>query len=397
MKSLAVHAALHEGLRIDPPMAADADQILGEMDEEYPSWRIPEDFLKKTHFERVVRKLDWTSSPGYPYLTIHPTNSQFFGVVDGVPSQVRVDAIWDLVCEQIANDRVDPIRLFVKPEPHKVAKIEAGRFRLISSVSVVDQIIDHMLHDDYDEKLAENWPHHPPKVGWTPFIGGWRAFPRYKRPLALDKKAWDWTVRPWLLWLSLEHRKRRCENLSEDWVQLAERRWKHLYGEPVFVTSGGMLLKQLTPGVRKSGCVTTLTDNSLEQDILHRRVSLELVRQGHVRPPPLWGCMGDDTFQEAPDDVDAYVNLTAQFCIVKQAVLQPEFCGFRFNRERVEPMYKGKHAFNLMHVDPKVQADVARSYALLYHRSAEESKILAYCNQLGKTLSEARMDTIFDG
>ncbi|QKI29247.1 hypothetical protein 2 [Teucrium fruticans sobemo-like virus] len=339
MKSLAVHAALHEGLRTDPPLAADADRILSDMDEEYPSWSIPEDFLTRSHFERVVRSLDWTSSPGYPYLTIHPTNAQFFGVVEGEPSQDRLEVVWNLVSSQISEARADPIRLFVKPEPHKEAKISDGRFRLISSVSVVDQIIDHMLHDEYDAQLAANWMTHPPKVGWTPFIGGWKAFPRYERPLALDKKAWDWTVRPWLLWMSLEHRKRRCSNLTQEWVSLAEMRWKHLYGAPVFVTSGGALLQQNTPGVRKSGCVTTLTDNSLEQDILHRRVSLEMVREGHPCPPPLWGCMGDDTYQEAPSNVQRYVDLMAQFCIVKQAVLKPEFCGFRFLGSRVEPMY----------------------------------------------------------
>lgn len=367
------------------------------MSESYPTWRIPEDFLQYSHYERVVKKLDWTSSPGYPYLLTTPTNSQLFVVGPDGPSQEAMRAVWQLVCERIEKRDADPIRLFVKPEPHKSKKIEEGRFRLISSVSVVDQIIDHLLHDDYDAKLSESWIHHAPKSGWTPLCGGWKSFPEFKKPLAVDKKAWDWTVRPWLLELSLRHRIRQCENISAAWMDLAWWRWERLYKDPVFILSSGDLFKQKIPGVRKSGCVTTLSDNSIEQDILHRRIAMEMWDvDDSLIIPPLWGSMGDDTIQEQPECLSMYLSKLGEYCLVKEAVRAPEFAGFRFQGARIQPLYLGKHAFNLLHVDPSVRDGVARSYALLYHRASNKDWIQGLARQLGELHSEIVMDAIYD-
>ncbi|APG75925.1 hypothetical protein 2 [Hubei sobemo-like virus 24] len=398
MKSLAIHSAMHKGLRTDPPSDVQEDEILEWMARIYPRWEIPSDFMQYTHYQRVLRGLDWTSSPGYPYLLTSPTNSQLFQVVDGEPAEAPSRAIWEIVQKRLVERDADPIRLFVKPEPHKLKKIEEGRFRLISSVSVVDQIIDHMLHDDYDQVMIENWATVPPKAGWTPLLGGWKTVPNFLRPLAVDKKAWDWTVRPWLLSLSLRHRIRQCSNMCPLWEDLAEWRWRMLYAEAVFVTSGGILLKQKEPGVRKSGCVTTLSDNSLEQDILHRRISLDMWRKNpDLHIPPLWGSMGDDTIQEEPDNLDEYLGYLSQYCIVKEAVRSPDFAGFSFHGRDVKPLYLGKHAYQLLHVDPAVKDGVARSYALLYHRAPAARWISRMCRMLGDVPTEVRLDSIYDG
>lgn len=45
----------------------------------------------------------------------------------------------------VQNGFVDPIRVFVKNEPHPLSKLEEGRVRLIHSVSLVDQLVERVL------------------------------------------------------------------------------------------------------------------------------------------------------------------------------------------------------------------------------------------------------------
>lgn len=255
------------------------------------SWAIPDDFLTKEHYKRVVSGLDWTSSPGYPWLLQHTTNAALFQVKNGVPSELAIDAVWQVVEDRLKNGGVDPIRLFVKPEPHKQKKLDNRAYRLISSVSVIDQIIDGMLFGEMNEALISNFLEVPGKVGWSPYVGGWKVMPIFGN-VSLDKSAWDWSVNSWIVQEVLELRMELCKNLNSRWVELAQWRYKELFEKPLFVTSGGLLLRQKQPGVVKSGCFNTIADNSIAQDILHVRVCVEMgIPVGDLMS------MGDDTTQ----------------------------------------------------------------------------------------------------
>lgn len=356
-------------------------------------WKIPDDFMQRTHYERVVcERLDWTSSPGYPYMRRAPTNSDLFEVVDGVPSESALEFMWNVVQQQLADRTADPIRLFVKPEPHKLKKLEQGRYRLISSVSVVDQIIDHMLFATMNSAMVENHVFIPPKVGWAPVRGGWRLIPGQKW-MALDKSAWDWTVQPWFCEMTLELRSRLCVNLTDEWLDLATWRYKQLFVSPMLITSGGYLLRQRNPGVMKSGCVNTITDNSIMQVLLHLRVCLEIDED----PGPLY-TMGDDTLQKPVSDVTAYIDQTSMYSLVKEVTMANEFAGNRFIGNRVEPLYKGKHAYTLLHLNPEILGSLAQSYTLLYHRSSYRDLMEKVFLQMGQEIPSRRYrDAIFDG
>lgn len=264
----------------------------------------------------------------------HSNNGQFFGCVDGKPSADRMQSIWSMVQQRIlARDR-DHIRLFVKPEVHTERKLSSEKYRLISSVSVVDQLVDHMLFKDLNDKMIANWALVPSKPGWSIFGGGWRFMPR-ETWVATDASSWDWTVQPWLLELVLEFRKRLCANLDPKWVELAEWRYSALFNDPTFVTSAGLVLRQMQPGVMKSGCVNTITDNSLMQVLLHIRVCLELdIPIGYLFT------MGDDKLQEPPQDHQRYFEVLSQFCVLKSIERRNEFSGFRFHRRWVDPVQR---------------------------------------------------------
>lgn len=395
MRSLAYHSVLRRDTRTDGPSGNAKTAILNGVLNEFMDarWEIPADFMTYEHYERVLSKIDWTSSPGYPYMRRCPTNKEFFRAVDGQPSLLRKNQVWEIVQRRLRERDADPIRLFIKPEPHKLQKLEDGRYRLISSVSVIDQIIDHMIFGEMNEKLVQNWNYVPPKIGWSQYNGGWRSIPT-ERQMALDKKCWDWTVQIWVMEFILEVRMRLCLNLTDEWKDLATWRYKSLFVDPVFITSGGLMLRQRNPGVMKSGCVLTIGDNSIGQVLMHHRVCFE-----NDIPPGTIMCMGDDTLQSVPENTRAYLDTMASFCKVKDPIYQSEFAGMRFYPGgRVEPLYKGKHAFTLLHVDPKVLPSLADSYALLYHRSSYRDMFEDLLLKMGqKVVDRESRDVIFDG
>ena len=356
-------------------------------------WELPSDFMEYSHFCRVVKGLDFTSSPGYPYLLRATNNAQLFGVVDGEPSEQALAEFWSLVRQRIEQQTADPIRLFVKPEPHKQKKLEQGRYRLISSVSVLDQIIDTMLFGPMNQMMIENYHFIPSKAGWTQLVGGWKVMPT-DGWVALDKTMWDWTVRPWLIDMTLELRRRLLRGEDDrGWGALAQWRYTELFFHPWFVTSGGQMLRQKTPGVMKSGCVNTIADNSIMQVILHLRVTHEL----NLPVAPIM-VMGDDTLQRLGVAMSDYIGELSQYCLVKQVVHAVEFAGHRFSSGAVEPLYKGKHAFTLLHLDPAYEEETLRSYVLLYHRSEWRDLIRGLMKVLGHEPPSVRlMDLIFDG
>lgn len=356
-------------------------------------WSIPGDFLSKDHYLRVIRqKIDWTSSPGFPYMRRAPTNGDLFRVKEGVPSEDEVERYWLVVQNRLREKDSDPIRLFVKAEPHKVKKLENHRYRLISSVSVVDQIVDHMLFGEMNDTMVREWPTLPTRPGWTHLVGGWRAMP-VEAWVATDKSGWDWSVQPWLLEMALQVRARLCRNLDERWLEMARWRYLQLYENPVFVTSGGLQLRQLRPGVQKSGCVNTIADNSIMQVILHIRVCMEIdIPAGRLIT------MGDDVLQEPLEDEERYLEQLGQYCHVKQAAHVNEFAGFRFCGKNAEPLYRGKHAFALLHANEDLLQEICDSYLLLYHRSTLRGWMRSLFQDMGLDVKPVSWcDAIFDG
>lgn len=394
MKSLLYHSKLREGLRKDPPSEFHRRMIMDRLEKLYAdaAWQIPDDFMTYEHFKRAVARLDMTSSPGYPYLRRATNNGAFFQAKDGVFPEERLEEIWEMVKLKIRDRKDDPIRLFIKPEPHKDKKIQQQRYRLISSVSVLDQIIDSMLFGEMNETVIDNCMTVPCKGGWSVFEGGWKVVPT-RGVISLDKSGWDWSVLPWLFELELQLRVRLCKNINADWLELARWRYKALFVNPTFITSGGRRLRQLNPGVMKSGCFNTLVTNSIMQHILHLRVCAEL----DLWPSWLWS-LGDDTLQEDMPERESYLAAISQFCHVKHCIEGAEFAGMRFRAGGVvEPLYRGKHSFQLLHMDRRFARETSESYALLYHRSTYKGTVEQMLSPLLSSDREDDRDIIWDG
>lgn len=402
LKSLSYHAGLREKVSAPRPDYKTETLTRKIVSEIYQpaEWEIPFDFMSREHFNRVAHEIEWTSSPGYPYCLHHPTNAAFLRVKDGIPSEEGLEHLWSLVQQQIRDRICDPIRMFIKPEPHKVNKLDEGRYRIISSVSIVDQVIDQMLFGYMNDKLIENFNSIPSKAGWTQLKGGWKIM-QQSGFVTADKSSWDWTAVIWLLELVLGVRIDLCrtardENRESDfelWKDLATWRYYCLYVDPVFVTSGGLFLKQRQPGVLKSGCVNTIHDNSIMQVLLHVIVCIYL----EIDIEWLYA-LGDDTSQREPDKAEQYFEELAKYCLLKQVEFKTEFAGHLFTSDSVEPVYHGKHAFALLHADEKFAREMADSYALLYHRSQKRDMVRRILTQLSERLPSLEvLDLIWDG
>lgn len=326
--------------------------------------KLPKDFLEYSHFLRVVDDLNMKASPGVPLCHQFGTNAQLFGEnEDGELDPVMVEMVWRRVQFRLdalraSNLDCDDIRLFIKREPHSEVKLVEGRLRLISSVSVIDQIIDHMLFDHNNKQEIANALDVPSKAGWSTLRGGWKFVP--KSWVGYDKSSWDWTVPWWLCEDDLRLRVKMTIGYTEEWLHLATLRYRMLFYEPVFHLSNGRRFKQASPGVMKSGCVNTSSSNSHMQVLLHAVACLET----GTPFSKIWA-MGDDTLQ--PPVSEEYLDVWRRVARMKESHVG-QFCGHDFAGGRVMPTAFGKHITNLLYTSEFPSA--IRSLQYLYARDS---------------------------
>lgn len=249
-------------------------------------------------FENEI-KMD--SSPGLPLMKYGKTNKEIFEKhLDLVITMVnhRLHALLGIEDFKIAEfenylrmGAVDPIRVFIKNEPHKRKKIEEKRLRLISSISLIDQIIDRMLFGLQNDVEIDRWRDLPSKGGAGLSTDEQAAelaanvVSRLGFPFETnDVKAWDWRYKMWMYQISLARRfvcwGYNCEialmmaksrtnlHLFPIAVRLAILRMNFLAFN-VFVTSDGLIIAPGCQGIQKSGSLGTLSDNCFARACLN--------------------------------------------------------------------------------------------------------------------------------
>lgn len=265
----------------------------------------------------------------------------------------------------------DDIRMFIKDEPHKPAKVEDDRLRLIMVLSLEDQVVDRILFQNWVEMEERHVLDIPGKTGWVPIPFGYRVFNRAfpSRMLATDCSSFDWTVPPWASEMLLELRMEQSP-LTIDQQILISRRWEQVMGRRCVVAlPDGSRFQQGTSGLMKSGWFRTIADNSDLQLLINALAWIRSHR--HKRFPLMWS-MGDDVALDWGDyDQKAFEEaLATTGIIVKTGSERREFAGFEISLSgSVTPLYAEKHDFLLRHVTPELKQDVANSYTLLYAKA----------------------------
>nr|QJI53807.1 MAG: hypothetical protein 2 [Solemoviridae sp.] len=275
--------------------------------------------------------------------------------------RARFDAL--LRGEMIADD----LKVFVKQEPHKIKKIQEGRLRLISAVSLVDTMIDRILFGWLGRKVLDTAGRTPCLVGWSPVRGGWIQLNDRFRGIpvvCIDKEAWDWTVPEYLVKMWKTFLVALPTDSAPWWEKMVDARLDLLFKEPMFQFEDGTRVKQETVGIMKSGCYLTIILNSLSQSMLHYLTNARLGLPMAENQPYT---IGDDTVQESFPQLREYVDEMEKLGpVLKGAKVQHfvEFAGFAFDGKTCWPAYWQKHLFNMAHAE--YLSETLRSYQYLY-------------------------------
>lgn len=279
----------------------------------------------------------------------------------------------------------DNLKVFVKQEPHKRAKLEKGTLRLISAVSLVDTFVDRILWGWLARQVLDNAARTPCMVGWSPVKGGWIPFTdiyRNKPVLCLDKSMWDWTMQDWCV----EAFAMFVENLAvgaPKWLlDMMQLRLKLLFDKAVFEFDDGTIVEQQGVGIMKSGCFLTIIMNSVCQSLCHYVANERMGRAPGENEPRV---MGDDTVQPAFEGLETYVRHIEDLGPkVKGVKLRHfvEFAGFAFDGKACWPAYWQKHLFNMAHSPQLVETLLSYQY-LYVHEPVMYEFIMRIAREVG--------------
>lgn len=254
--------------------------------------------------------------------------------------------------ELVREGFCDPIRLFVKGEPHKQSKLDEGRYRLIMSISLVDQLVARVLFQMQNKREIALWRAIPSKpgfglstdsqteefvrclaevVGTSPeeVITSWRNL-----LIPTDCSGFDWSVAHWMLVDELEVRNRLTLNNNE-LTRRMRTNWLNCMSNSVLCLSNGTLLAQMTPGVQKSGSYNTSSSNS----------RIRVMAAYHCGAA--WAmAMGDDALEAPNSCLEEYKNLGFKVEVSEKL----EFCSHIFEQPDLAiPVNKAKMLYKLIH------------------------------------------------
>lgn len=270
----------------------------------------------KAKIEKIAKtEVKRDSSPGVPFACLGITNGSVIDnhmqlVVESVYARLELLSKVELSDELTAVDLVqlglcDPVRLFVKQEPHPKRKIETRRFRLISSVSLVDQLVERLLFGYQNQLEIAMWKTCPSKPGMGLSEGSqadaiWEqvAYKHTTCPaVEADISGFDWSVQEWELRADVEMRI-FLGGFHEKVARAARNRFKCL-SLSVFQLSNGTLIAQAIPGLMKSGSYCTSSSNSRIRCLMAKLIG-----------SPWCIAMGDDSVEGyVPGAQEAYRKL----------------------------------------------------------------------------------------
>lgn len=306
-------------------------------------WEQVEDWRSDKRVKEIISKLNMKSGPGYPYCHEASTNESYLKKM-GVDSVVRL--VQDRLDRLAAGEKAaDPVRIFIKREPHDVGKAANKRWRMIWNVSLIDQIIDSLLWQaEIDVEILRH-KKIPSKPGWTPLKGGmnylfedmYRVGAKYG---TADKSSWDFTVPGWMLWWDMECRFRLCNNYKPDaeWVNVAKTRFHALYGGEI-IFSNGWIYQQTHECILRSGSKVTISTNSRCQVLLKLLCFADIGKEFDEEDDRL-NTMGDDSIERLSISSDLYANTIRKFGFIVKFIEESydltdpklHFCSERFKR-----------------------------------------------------------------
>lgn len=259
---------------------------------------------------------------------------------------------------------IDPVRVFIKNEPHKVSKILEKRLRLIASVSLADNTICRVLCTMQNKSEIDQFTNLlvKPGMGLTDahIKQLWDGVP--EEPLKqTDFKSWDWQVTEQMLFLDLE-RRRMCNGASYDsvWYKCLKAHYWCICNN-LFVTSDGRMYALNISGVLLSGWYNTSGTNS--------NIRIMLAFAARDKESRFWAMsMGDDCLEKDSEGLEKYYESTGMR--LGMFSTSSKLSGFEF----CSHFFKDGNAYPL-NVDKML-------YRFLCSTESSEDKMMLYCQLL---------------
>lgn len=307
------------------------------------------------YYAFCVSTMNEKASPGVPWIKLGSSIGEVMAKHTSLIKLIvkeRIALLMSYDGEELpANEYVrrglcDPVRAFIKNEAHPLEKVETGRLRLISSVSMVDQIIDRLINRHINVMEIHEWRDIPskPGMGFSPeavrdTINYYKD--KLKNPHKSDVSGYDWSVKGWMLW---EENRFRLEShkdgVTNRYRRLSQHRTRCVV-KSVFQLSNGCLYGQLIESLMKSGLYITGSCNSHTRTLLALLVGADNAMS-----------MGDDCVESGAEGaLEKYKSLGMKMKFYEPCVGQFEFCNHIYDVATSSAYALGiaKETMNLVH------------------------------------------------
>lgn len=342
--------------------------VMKKVNAEYLPFKNPSylDFYDRCIWSKVIDELKYhvklDSSPGVPFVLIANTNGKIFEMMGSEFNNLVLDRIearlhcFDKLEEMsrkdlLENNIYDPVRVFVKDEPHLLTKVQEGRVRLIMSVSIADKMIEMLLSRHIHKLEIANWLSIPskPGIGFTRMDNQLVYEDVISNPnmVYTDISGWDWSCKPWLIKLAAEAKIDLCCNPSDCWQKLV-RAESLIESRSIYQFSDGLMVCPSFEGIVNSGKYKTSRDNSWMRVFL---ASLVAVESGIS---PCCKAAGDDTVERfVPNAIEKYLELGWRLKDCQPIQDGFEFCSRWYQNNSSYPLNIDKMLMNILHTKPK--------------------------------------------
>jgi hypothetical protein len=224
-----------------------------------------------------------TSSPGVPWVRLGKCNRDIIQgpnretLVSALLARIRLHLGTELhyvegltASELVQQGFSDPVKTFIKNEPHTLKKLRAGKLRLISNVSLVDSLVERILFRLQNRCEIRHWKDISSKPGmglhdeglkelWSTFSS---AQSKYGSLAETDVSGWDWSVKYWLMQDDMLCRAKLAgARKGSAYYHLLMMR-SLTVSLKVFCLSSGKLVAQKKRGLQASGSYNTSAGNS---------------------------------------------------------------------------------------------------------------------------------------
>ncbi len=243
----------------------------------------------------------------------------------------------------------DPIRLFVKDEPHSMRKVNEGRMRLIFSVGLVDQCVERFFAQKQNKVEKSMWFELPSLIGMgfdqphvSAMLSHWFT---QDTVIESDVSGWDWTVQECELRGACALRESLIVDCPEPLRTLMRARYHCILHKMLSMSNGETVIGPV--GIMPSGSYLTSVDNS------HMRATLGLRARFNCGTPienSMIKCVGDDCVEEDDTDLallrEEYQRLGHKIKDIRVSSSDDfELCSHRFTKGTPVPLTVPKSVY----------------------------------------------------